>query len=242
MRGCSAFCKCYTSRSWLENKKPFLYSLKRRHVIISNKIIIICRPANCAASLSHNREVPLTSPSLYLFPPPPKKTRRKLQSRFLKQEMELAFFFFANDGSSVCVKESERQRERGSTLISSIMTHGGGICLRIPHQRRRRVSGGLCIYFPRSSRAAGASAEADDWKETLLWSGLEREDRRNQTERTPRVNTRTQSQNSYKRKLANQLHYQGLALVFAALRGGGLFSPREGIWRRLRSKLKLQAP
>lgn len=39
--------------------------------------------------------------------------------------MELAFFFFANDGSSVCVKESERQRERGSTLISSIMTHGG---------------------------------------------------------------------------------------------------------------------
>lgn len=126
MRGCSAFCKCYTSRSWLENKKPFLYSLKRRHVIISNKIIIICRPANCAASLSHNREVPLTSPSLYLFPPPPKKTRRKLQSRFLKQEMELAFFFFANDGSSVCVKESERQRERGSTLISSIMTHGGG--------------------------------------------------------------------------------------------------------------------
>lgn len=170
MRGCSAFCKCYTSRSWLENKKPFLYSLKKRHVIISNKIIIICRPANCAASLSHNREVPVKSPSLYLFPPRPKKkkTRRKLQSRFLKQEMELAFFFFANDGSSVCVKESERQRERGSTLISSIMTHGGGICLRIPHQSRRRVSGGLCIYFPRSSRAAGASAEADDWKETLL--------------------------------------------------------------------------
>lgn len=170
MRGCSAFCKCYTSRSWLENKKPFLYSLKKRHVIISNKIIIICRPANCAASLSHNREVPVKSPSLYLFPPPKKKkTRRKLQSRFLKQEMELAFFFFfANDGSSVCVKESERQRERGSTLISSIMTHGGGICLRIPHQSRRRVSGGLCIYFPRSSRAAGASAEADDWKETLL--------------------------------------------------------------------------
>lgn len=168
MRGCSAFCKCYTSRSWLENKKPFLYSLKKRHVIISNKIIIICRPANCAASLSHNREVPVKSPSLYLFPPP-QKTRRKLQSRFLKQEMELAFFFFANDGSSVCVKESERQRERGSTLISSIMTHGGGgICLRIPHQSRRRVSGGLCIYFPRSSRAAGASAEADDWKETLL--------------------------------------------------------------------------
>lgn len=128
MRGCSAFCKCYTSRSWLENKKPFLYSLKRRHVIISNKIIIICRPANCAASLSHNREIPVKSPSLYLFPPP-KKTRRKLQSRFLKQEMELAFFFFfANDGSSVCVKESERQRERGSTLISSIMTRGASVC------------------------------------------------------------------------------------------------------------------
>lgn len=96
--------------------------------------------------------------------------------------------------------------------------------MRIPHQSRRRVSGGLCIYFPRSSRAAGASAEADDWKET----GLEREDRRNQTERTPRVNTRTQSQNSYKRKLANPLHYQGLALVFAALRGGGAVSPPRG--------------
>lgn len=40
-------------------------------------------------------------------------------------------------------------------------------------------------------------------------------------EKPNRVNTRTQSQNSYKRKLANPLHYQGLALVFAALRGGG---------------------
>lgn len=122
-----------------------------------------------ALRVSHIIEKFLSKVPVYIcFPPPPKKTKRKLQSRFLKQEMELAFFFFANDGSSVCVKESERQRERGSTLISSIMTHGGGICLRIPHQSRRRVSGGLCIYFPRSSRAAGASAEADDWKETLL--------------------------------------------------------------------------
>lgn len=123
-----------------------------------------------ALRVSHIIEKFLSKVPVYICSPPPKKkTRRKLQSRFLKQEMELAFFFFfANDGSSVCVKESERQRERGSTLISSIMTHGGGICLRIPHQSRRRVSGGLCIYFPRSSRAAGASAEADDWKETLL--------------------------------------------------------------------------
>lgn len=154
MRGCSAFCKCYTSRSWLENKKPFLYSLKKRHVIISNKIIIICRPANCAASLSHNREVPVKSPSLYLFPPPQKKkTRRKLQSRFLKQEMELAFFFFfANDGSSVCVKESERQRERGSTLISSIMTHGGGDLFANPTSKQapcqRRVMHIFPSFFP----------------------------------------------------------------------------------------------
>lgn len=123
-----------------------------------------------ALRVSHIIEKFLSKVPVYICSPPQKKkkTRRKLQSRFLKQEMELAFFFFANDGSSVCVKESERQRERGSTLISSIMTHGGGICLRIPHQSRRRVSGGLCIYFPRSSRAAGASAEADDWKETLL--------------------------------------------------------------------------
>lgn len=128
MRGCSAFCKCYTSRSWLENKKPFLYSLKKRHVIISNKIIIICRPANCAASLSHNREVPVKSPSLYLFPPPQKKkNQEKAPKPVSKTGNGIGFFFFfANDGSSVCVKESERQRERGSTLISSIMTHGGG--------------------------------------------------------------------------------------------------------------------
>lgn len=81
-----------------------------------------------ALRVSHIIEKFLSKVPVYICSPPPKKkTRRKLQSRFLKQEMELAFFFFfANDGSSVCVKESERQRERGSTLISSIMTHGGG--------------------------------------------------------------------------------------------------------------------
>lgn len=82
-----------------------------------------------ALRVSHIIEKFLSKVPVYIcFSPPQKKkkTRRKLQSRFLKQEMELAFFFFfANDGSSVCVKESERQRERGSTLISSIMTHGG---------------------------------------------------------------------------------------------------------------------
>lgn len=80
-----------------------------------------------ALRVSHIIEKFLSKVPVYICSPPPKKkTRRKLQSRFLKQEMELAFFFFANDGSSVCVKESERQRERGSTVISSIMTHGGG--------------------------------------------------------------------------------------------------------------------
>lgn len=80
-----------------------------------------------ALRVSHIIEKFLSKVPVYICSPPQKKkTRRKLQSRFLKQEMELAFFFFANDGSSVCVKESERQRERGSTLISSIMTHGGG--------------------------------------------------------------------------------------------------------------------
>lgn len=141
MRGCSAFCKCYTSRSWLENKKPFLYSLKKRHVIISNKIIIICRPANCAASLSHNREVPVKSPSLYLFPPPPKKNQEKAPKPVSKTGNGIGFFFcFANDGSSVCVKESERQRERGSTLISSIMTHGGGGSVCESHIKAGAVS------------------------------------------------------------------------------------------------------
>lgn len=124
-----------------------------------------------ALRVSHIIEKFLSKVPVYICSPPPKK--KKNQEKAPKPVSKTGngigfFFFFANDGSSVCVKESERQRERGSTLISSIMTHGGGICLRIPHQSRRRVSGGLCIYFPRSSRAAGASAEADDWKETLL--------------------------------------------------------------------------
>lgn len=94
-----------------------------------------------ALRVSHIIEKFLSQVPVYIcFPPPPKKTRRKLQSRFLKQEMELAFFFFANDGSSVCVKESERQRERGSTLISSIMTHGGGASVCESHIKGGAVS------------------------------------------------------------------------------------------------------
>lgn len=121
-----------------------------------------------ALRVSHIIEKFLSKVPVYICSPPP-KNQEKAPKPVSKTGNGIGFFFFANDGSSVCVKESERQRERGSTLISSIMTHGGGgICLRIPHQSRRRVSGGLCIYFPRSSRAAGASAEADDWKETLL--------------------------------------------------------------------------
>lgn len=123
-----------------------------------------------ALRVSHIIEKFLSKVPVYICSPPQKKNQEKAPKPVSKTGNGIGFFFFfANDGSSVCVKESERQRERGSTLISSIMTHGGGgICLRIPHQSRRRVSGGLCIYFPRSSRAAGASAEADDWKETLL--------------------------------------------------------------------------
>lgn len=112
-----------------------------------------------ALRVSHIIEKFLSKVPVYIcFPPPKKKNQEKAPKPVSKTGNGIGFFFFfANDGSSVCVKESERQRERGSTLISSIMTHGGGICLRIPHQSRRRVSGGLCIYFPRSSRAAGAS-------------------------------------------------------------------------------------
>lgn len=96
-----------------------------------------------ALRVSHIIEKFLSKVPVYICSPPPqkKKTRRKLQSRFLKQEMELAFFFFfANDGSSVCVKESERQRERGSTLISSIMTHGGGGSVCESHIKAGAVS------------------------------------------------------------------------------------------------------
>lgn len=80
-----------------------------------------------ALRVSHIIEKFLSKVPVYICSPPPKKNQEKAPKPVSKTGNGIGFFFFfANDGSSVCVKESERQRERGSTLISSIMTHGGG--------------------------------------------------------------------------------------------------------------------
>lgn len=81
-----------------------------------------------ALRVSHIIEKFLSKVPVYICSPPQKKkNQEKAPKPVSKTGNGIGFFFcFANDGSSVCVKESERQRERGSTLISSIMTHGGG--------------------------------------------------------------------------------------------------------------------
>lgn len=81
-----------------------------------------------ALRVSHIIEKFLSKVPVYICFPPQKKNQEKAPKPVSKTGNGIGFFFFffANDGSSVCVKESERQRERGSTLISSIMTHGGG--------------------------------------------------------------------------------------------------------------------
>lgn len=81
-----------------------------------------------ALRVSHIIEKFLSKVPVYICSPPPKKNQEKAPKPVSKTGNGIGFFFFANDGSSVCVKESERQRERGSTLISSIMTRGASVC------------------------------------------------------------------------------------------------------------------
>lgn len=82
-----------------------------------------------ALRVSHIIEKFLSKVPVYICFPPPQKNQEKAPKPVSKTGNGIGFFFFfANDGSSVCVKESERQRERGSTLISSIMTRGASVC------------------------------------------------------------------------------------------------------------------
>lgn len=63
-----------------------------------------------------------------------------------RQAMELVF---ANDGVGCLYLPSRRERQTNppGALIFPITLGRWSVCLRNPHQRRRRVSGGLHVHF-----------------------------------------------------------------------------------------------
>lgn len=148
----------------------------------------------------------------------------------------------------LCVFVLRSRRDRATQHFNIPNNSGETGHLRIPHQTRRHVSGGLCIYFPSLFPSSG---NIQAWRGERLMSRArytfdqdsKSKDRRNQTRQkgyTSKIERyRAETSVATTRKSITLSRFAVLFWFRVRLQAGMLFS-REGIWRRLGSNLTLQ--